>query len=88
MTPHHLLVHLIDNVIYRELAALFRDPRKEGDLEKQIAQLFAQIVRTSQPRLFQRVKRFVGFLQKHWRQRRICLFAVPRTTAGRTQTIH
>ena len=70
-----------------------RDARADGlavhaDLEKQIAQLFAQIIRAPEPRLFQRVKRFVGFLQKHRRQRGVRLFAVPRTTAGRTQTIH
>ena len=45
------------------------------------AEFFAQIVRPSLPRFFQRVECFVSFFKQHRRQRRVSLFTVPGTAA-------
>jgi len=88
MTAHHFRVHLLNHVVDGKLAPLGRDAREEGNLEKQIAEFFTQIVRPPLARFFQRVEGFVGFFEQHWRQCRVSLFAIPWTTAGRAQTVH
>src|SRR5260370_30939882 len=88
MPPHHFRVHLFDPVFDVELAALSRDACEESNLEKQIAKFFAQIVRPPLPRFFQRVEGLVSLFEQHWRQRRVSLFAIPWTTAGRAQAVH
>ena len=55
---------LFDHLVDIEFTSFFSDPREERNLKEQVAQLFAQIVRASESRFFQRVKCFVGFLQK------------------------
>ena len=37
---------------------------------------------------FEGVECFIRFFEQHRRQRSVSLLAVPRTAAGRTQTIH
>src|SRR6266436_6822017 len=62
--------------------------RSPSNLEKQIAEFFAQIVGPPLPRFFQRVEGLVSLFEQHWRQRRVSLFAIPRATAGRAQAVH
>src|SRR5688500_11346460 len=88
MPPHNFSVNLFDHVIDGELTPLFSDPRKEGDLEKQIAKLLAQRIRPALARFFQSIEGFVSFLKQHRRQSRVSLLAIPRTAARRAESIH
>ena len=88
MTAHHLGMDCVSYIVDGEIPALARHLRIKNDLKQQIAKLVTQFGWTAFARFLDRFKRFVGFFQKHGRQRRVRLFTIPRTTTRGTQTIH
>ncbi len=88
VTAHHLGMDRVHHVVNRELAALARDLGVKDDLKKQIAQLAAQLSGAAFACRLDGLEGFVGLFQKHRRERRVSLLAIPRAAIGRAQTRH
>src|SRR5215216_2742512 len=88
MTTNHLVVNRRGNVVDREFAALLGDLCIEHDLEKQIAEFVTQFLRPSFTCIFDRFEGLVSLFEKHWRERGVGLFSIPRAAVRRPQSIH
>src|SRR6266850_915663 len=82
MTADHLFVNRAGNIPDREFAALLRDLSVKDNLKKQIAKFVTQFLGPPFARFLNSLECFIRFFQKHWRERGIGLFPIPRTPIG------
>ena len=86
MAPDHLLRDGADHVGEGEAAGLARDLRVEHDLEKQVAQLVAEVARGA---ALDRVGDFVGFFENVGHEAGVGLGEIPgASVSGRPELGH
>ena len=85
VAANHFLVNFVDDVGDGEAAFFLCDLGVEENLEKQVAEFFAELGVVGG---FEGVKDFVGFFNKIRAKSGVSLFAVPRAAARRAEARH
>jgi hypothetical protein len=85
VAPDHLRGDPFDDIGGRERPILRREPGQEDDLEKEIAQLFAE---AGEVPAVESVHDFVALLDQIAAQRGVGLLPVPRATARAAEPVH